>query len=429
MSIASFNPGQRSGGVGSAPSRVAPVSAPATLATPTPADKAPAPASPAPPHFADLLRRSRDGATPPAAPVATPTRVDEPADAAGTGETSTIEAKAAPANAAKARAATPKGAVGKAAGADPTTTSGNVWYDVDGEGGVRGTGHDDDDERPAATLPSLACGADVAPKTPTALDGSHLPRRAFAPEVDEAGANDGSASVRDSAARRLELTIATGRDARSERQDGVAQADASAPAAADGSVLAAFTDLAVRQEHADAPPVHRSIDSVGSSFATSAAPQPLASAQQAVTSTALPTPIDSPDFAAALGVQVSVLAKDGVQQAELHLNPAELGPVSIHISLDGNAARVDFGADVAATRAVIERGLPELASALQDAGFTLAGGGVSQHAGGRSAEENEPTSEARRIDGARAAAGMAAMNTAPARVTRRIAAGGVDLYA
>src|SRR5213079_3279668 len=98
---------------------------------------------------------------------------------------------------------------------------------------------------------------------------------------------------------------------------------------------------------------------------------------------ALATPIDSPDFAAALGVRVSLLTQDGVQRAELHLNPAETGPVSIHIALDGTAARIDFGADVAATRAAIERGLPELASALRDAGFTLAGGGVSQHAGGR----------------------------------------------
>ena len=83
----------------------------------------------------------------------------------------------------------------------------------------------------------------------------------------------------------------------------------------------------------------------------------------------LPTPIESPDFGAAFGVQVSVLAKDGVQQAELHLNPAETGPVSIQIALDGSEARIDFGADLAATRAAIERSLPELAAALRDAGL------------------------------------------------------------
>ena len=53
-----------------------------------------------------------------------------------------------------------------------------------------------------------------------------------------------------------------------------------------------------------------------------------------------------------------------------------MGPVSVQIVMDGTQARIDFGADLAATRHTIEAGLPELASALRDAGFTLVGGGV-----------------------------------------------------
>ena len=123
-----------------------------------------------------------------------------------------------------------------------------------------------------------------------------------------------------------------------------------------------------------------------------------------------------------------MLVQDGVQQAELHLNPAETGPVSIHISLDGTAARVDFGADLASTRAAIERGLPELASALRDAGFTLAGGGVSQHAGGRASGDDDARRSTARIDGGGnpAATPIAAESR---RVVRTVAAGGVDLYA
>ncbi len=124
------------------------------------------------------------------------------------------------------------------------------------------------------------------------------------------------------------------------------------------------------------------LDSLGAAGAIGALARP---GEPPATATAptvltLATPIDAPDFAASLGVQVSVLAHDGVQHAELHLNPAETGPVSIRIEVDGSAARVDFGADLAATRQAIERGLPELASALRDAGLTLTGGGVSQHA-------------------------------------------------
>ncbi|HEY2190148.1 MAG TPA: flagellar hook-length control protein FliK [Caldimonas sp.] len=125
---------------------------------------------------------------------------------------------------------------------------------------------------------------------------------------------------------------------------------------------------------------------------------------------------------------MSLLAKDGVQHAELHLNPAETGPVSIHIAVDGTAARIDFGADLAATRQAIERGLPELASALRDAGLTLAGGGVSQHAGSRQRSGDEAGAAIGGRNGS--IAGSEAIGpTATARVAGRTAAGGVDLYA
>jgi flagellar hook-length control protein FliK len=55
--------------------------------------------------------------------------------------------------------------------------------------------------------------------------------------------------------------------------------------------------------------------------------------------------------------------------------------VTVQIALDGQAAHVDFTAAVAATRESIEQSLPALAAALRESGFTLAGGGVSSHAG------------------------------------------------
>ena len=160
--------------------------------------------------------------------------------------------------------------------------------------------------------------------------------------------------------------------------------------------------------------------------ALSPAPSTAAAAPVAVP---IATPLGAPDFAEALGLRMAVLAKDGVQTAELHLNPADMGPVSVQIVMDGTQARVDFGADVAATRQAIEAGLPELASALADAGFTLAGGGVSQHAGGRSGGGNADPHSA---DGRRTRA-LAAEDDTQQRVTaaarRVVARGGVDLFA
>ena len=156
------------------------------------------------------------------------------------------------------------------------------------------------------------------------------------------------------------------------------------------------------------------------------APPPLALAL------ALPTPVNAPEFQQALGLQLSLLARDGVQHAELHLNPADMGPVSVQIVMDGTQARVDFGADVAATREAIEAGLPALASAMHDAGFTLAGGGVSQHARGRG-DGSEPGGETGAGPRARRSGGGAASGTAiagaPRASGRMVALGGVDLYA
>ena len=106
--------------------------------------------------------------------------------------------------------------------------------------------------------------------------------------------------------------------------------------------------------------------------------------------------IDSAAFAPALAHQVTWLAGEGVQQARIHLNPAEMGPLSVKIVLDGSQARIDFSADLAATRNAIEASLPTLAAALNDQGLTLAGGGVfdGQARHGAPRERSAPSAHA-----------------------------------
>ena len=165
-------------------------------------------------------------------------------------------------------------------------------------------------------------------------------------------------------------------------------------------------------------------------FTPTAAVQPTArgdaAGPSAAVSVALPTPATSPEFRDALGVQVSVLARDGVQQARLHLNPADMGPISVQIALDGTHAQVNFGADSPATRQIIESGLPELAAALRDAGFTLTGGGVSQHAR-ENAQEGGAGSGDRTGSRGNGDNGSAAPDALRGNV--RVPLGAVDLYA
>jgi flagellar hook-length control protein FliK len=87
-------------------------------------------------------------------------------------------------------------------------------------------------------------------------------------------------------------------------------------------------------------------------------------------------PLHDPDFAAALGNQLAVWTRDGVQSAELQLNPAELGPVQVRIQLDGTLAQVQFGAEQAQTREVLQQAMERLATALEAEGLQLQGGDV-----------------------------------------------------
>jgi flagellar hook-length control protein FliK len=202
------------------------------------------------------------------------------------------------------------------------------------------------------------------------------------------------------------------------------------------SSLPGFAAVLAEQRQAEAGPnrdaATPSIEGARGATASSAPAAGSVSQDAASTSNAhVRAAVGSPEFPQELGVQLSVLARDGIQKAELHLNPAEMGPVSVQIVMDGTQARVDFGADVAATRHAIEAGLPELASALRDAGFTLAGGGVSQHAGGRQGSDGSDGERARRDGGAtRSGVGTVDGGDSTSRVVRtRVSAGGVDLYA
>ena len=120
-----------------------------------------------------------------------------------------------------------------------------------------------------------------------------------------------------------------------------------------------------------------------------------------------------------------MFARGGLSKAELHLNPAELGPVSVQIMMNGDQARVDFGADRAQTRQAIEAGWAELATSLQDAGFTLSGGGVSEHAQ-RQASQRQAAPQNGRTDRAVVLEEEPVASMVPAR-TR--AGSALDLYA
>lgn len=214
-----------------------------------------------------------------------------------------------------------------------------------------------------ALAPSLAAAAAPSKATSSgaASDADRLPGGRI--DLASAGLAD------DAAAHASGRATAPGLAAAEPRAAGFAELLASADA---GRSVAPAMDAA----HA-APPLLPG----GATLPHAAGPTsltPAAPAAGGTPSLPLAAPFGSPEFAPALGAQVTVLARDGVQRAELRLNPADMGPIAVQIALDGAQATVHFAADVAATRAALESSWPELAGALRDAGLTLAGGGVSE---------------------------------------------------
>jgi len=171
------------------------------------------------------------------------------------------------------------------------------------------------------------------------------------------------------------------------------------------------------------------------------------------------TPTHHPAFGEAVGVSISRLARDGVQEASLQLNPAELGPVSVRIAMQGSEARIELGAALADTRALLDASMPALAEAMRADGLVLAGSQVSEWRGPDDASAGTPSAATHPYGGngepmagggqggtggqgrgtqerspavanlQMAWPGQGGGSTSPAPATRRSGLGGLDLYA
>lgn len=149
----------------------------------------------------------------------------------------------------------------------------------------------------------------------------------------------------------------------------------------------------------------------------------------------LPSHPSSPAFAGELGAEVRFMVEAGLQQAELHLNPAELGPIQIQLSLNGQAAEISFAAAHGATRESLQQALPALRDMLAEDGLQLAQAGVSAGAGQGFAQDQaqaqanaQPQQRAAGSTGEAGSSPSGAPRTAGA-ATLRAGRGMLDLYA
>ena len=138
--------------------------------------------------------------------------------------------------------------------------------------------------------------------------------------------------------------------------------------------------------------------------------------------------LDSPEFAPALSARIATLVRDGIEEARIQLNPADMGPVAVQLAMEGSDVRVDLAAEVESTRQILEQALPSLASALRESGFTLTGGGVFQQP--RDTGNGERGAQDSRNGAARPDPSTESVTTATvSSAGRRPRSGLVDLYA
>ncbi|MCE2689258.1 MAG: flagellar hook-length control protein FliK [Rubrivivax sp.] len=204
--------------------------------------------------------------------------------------------------------------------------------------------------------------------------------------ADKAAGADGKATksaapslAREAAAAALEASRAT---LSGPSPSGVAGSAATSGTAAASEALQAAKASAPRPGTGENGPSqvvlnHLATGAASASATVAASASPQATAAATVADTFIAQDVRRPEFVPVFSARISTLVQEGIEQARVHLNPVDMGPVSLQLSLDGLQVRVDMTAEVAATRQVLEQALPSLAGALREAGFTLSGGGVA----------------------------------------------------
>jgi len=103
----------------------------------------------------------------------------------------------------------------------------------------------------------------------------------------------------------------------------------------------------------------------------------------------LPPPVDipvgEPRWGEAIAGRVVLIAGQRLSSAEIRLNPAELGPVTVDLKIEDNIAQVTFNAQQQLTRDALEQALPRLREMLAEQGLSLGRADVTgQDTAGRS---------------------------------------------
>jgi flagellar hook-length control protein FliK len=134
-------------------------------------------------------------------------------------------------------------------------------------------------------------------------------------------------------------------------------------------------------------------------------------------------PVDTPEFAQGLADGVSMMVGSNLTSAKLQVNPAQLGPIDVRITVQGDQAQVSLTAHSAVTRDALESSSSKLREMLGAQGFTQVNVDISQ----RSFQER--STYAQPYDWTPSANGSAASASVATASTSRASSSLLDAYA
>lgn len=100
-------------------------------------------------------------------------------------------------------------------------------------------------------------------------------------------------------------------------------------------------------------------------------------------------PVQQAGWGEAVGNRLIMMVNDKMQSANIHLNPAELGPIEVKISVNQDQTTVHFVSSNSVVREAIEDAFPRLKEMFSQNGLTLADANVSQ----QSSQQNQSYSK------------------------------------
>jgi flagellar hook-length control protein FliK len=142
-------------------------------------------------------------------------------------------------------------------------------------------------------------------------------------------------------------------------------------------------------------------------------------------SLAVDTPVGASGFAKELGQQVTWLSGQEVKQAQIRLNPQDLGPLDVKVSVEHGRVDVAFMTQHPAAAAAVQQGLGQLNQMLSGQGLSLGHTSVGQHGAQQQFADSQGQSSQAQTSG------DSEDKTDPSSVStlQRVAVGLVDAFA